>query len=176
MSLQELIDAVQTSAVAEWMRTTNPAMQIAESVHVAAAIMVLGTVLIVDLRLLGLADMGRPFTRIGRGTLPVTWTAFAVAVVTGSLMFTTSAATYVGNTAFQLKALALLAAGINMALFQLVTARSVAEWDSRTPPRAARAAGLASLLLWVAVVLLGRWIGFTKGYDFSIPVGVELPF
>jgi hypothetical protein len=176
MSLQELGEWVQSSAVAEWMRVTNPAMQIAEAAHVAAAVMVLGTVLIVDLRLLGLADVHRPFTLIGRGTLPLTWTAFAIAVVTGALMFTTSAVTYVGNTAFQLKALALLAAGINMALFQLVTARGVAEWDSRAPPLGARAAGLASLLLWAAVVLLGRWIGFTKGYDFTIPAGVELPF
>ena len=176
MSLRALSEWLQTSAVAEWMRITNPAMQIAEATHVAAAVMVLGTVLIVDLRLLGLADLHRPFTRIGRGILPLTWTAFAIAVVTGSLMFTTSAVTYLGNAAFQLKVLALLAAGINMALFQLGTARSVAEWDSRAPPLAARVAGLASLLLWAAVVLLGRWIGFTKGYDFSIPAGVELPF
>ena len=31
-----------------------------------------------------------------------------------------------------------------------------------------------ALVLWAAVVLLGRWIGFTKGYDFTIPPGVEL--
>ena len=41
------------------------------------------------------------------------------------------------------------------------------------PLRAARIAGLASLVLWAAVVLLGRWIGFTKGYDFTIPPGVD---
>jgi len=33
-----------------------------------------------------------------------------------------------------------------------------------------------SLLLWAAVVLLGRWIGFTKGYDFTVPASFELPF
>jgi hypothetical protein len=38
------------------------------------------------------------------------------------------------------------------------------------------AAGALSLLLWAAVVLLGRWIGFTKGYDFTIPPGLELGF
>jgi hypothetical protein len=89
-------------------------------------------------------------------------------------MFTTSAQTYVGNTAFQLKAIALLAAGLNMAWYQVLMARGVAGWDLGAPPRAARVAGLTSLLLWAAVVLLGRWIGFTKGYDFTIPPGVEL--
>jgi hypothetical protein len=156
------------------MRTTNPAMQVVEATHVLAAVMVLGTVLIVDLRLLGVADSSRAFRRISRETLPLTWAAFCVAVVTGSLMFTTSAVVYFGNAAFQLKALALLAAGLNMALFQLVTASSTPAWDAGTPPRAARIAGLASILLWAAVVLLGRWIGFTKGYDFTIPPGVEL--
>ena len=157
------------------MRYTNPAMPVVEAAHVLAAVLVFGTVLVVDLRLLGLLDRSRALTRVSRETLPLTWAAFAVSVVTGSLMFTTSALTYFGNAAFQLKALALLAAGLNMALFQLSTARGVAAWDrDRPPPRAARAAGLLSILLWAAVVLLGRWIGFTKGYDFTIPAGVEL--
>jgi hypothetical protein len=174
MSVPSILESIQSSAIAEWMRTTNPAMQVVEATHVLAAVMVLGAVLIVDLRLLGVADSSRAFPRISRETLPLTWAAFCVAAVTGSLMFTTSAVVYFGNAAFQLKALALLAAGLNMALFQLVTVRGIAAWHVGTPPRAARIAGLVSLLLWAAVVLLGRWIGFTKGYDFTIPPGVEL--
>ena len=176
MSVDSILGSIQGSAVAEWMRDTNPAMQVVESAHVLAAVMVLGTVLIADARLLGLADTRRAFTRISRETLPLTWAAFALAVVTGSLMFTTSAPTYFYNTAFEFKALALLCAGLNMALFQLFTARGVAAWDLGKTPRAARVAGLISLALWAAVVLLGRWIGFTKGYDFAIPPGVELEF
>jgi len=174
MSAQSILESIQSSSIAEWMRTTNPAMQVVEATHVLAAVMVLGTVLIVDVRLLGFADSSRAFPRVSRETLPLTWAAFCVAVMTGSLMFTTSAVTYFGNAAFQLKALALLAAGLNMALFQFFTARSAVAWAIGTPPRAARIAGLVSLLLWAAVVLLGRWIGFTKGYDFTIPPGVEL--
>lgn len=172
--MQSILESIQSSALAVWMRDTNPAMQVVEATHVLAAVLVLGTVLIVDLRLLGLTDSSRAATRIGRETLPLTWLAFSVAVVTGALMFTTSASTYFANWAFQLKALALLAAGLNMAVFQLVTARGIAAWDRSVPPRAARIAGLASVLLWGAVVLLGRWIGFTKGYDFTIPPGIEL--
>jgi hypothetical protein len=175
MSIESVLQRIEGTALAEWMRSTVPAMQVVESTHVLAAVMVLGTVLVADLRLLGLADTRRAFTRIGRETLPLTWLAFGVAVITGSLMFTTSAETYFLNAAFRLKALALLAAGINMALFQLLTARGLADWDVGTPPRAARVAGLLSLALWAGVVLLGRWIGFTKGYDFTIPPGVELP-
>ncbi len=133
-----------------------------------------GTVLIVDLRLLALADASRAVTRVSRETLRLTWIAFVVSVITGSLMFTTSPQTYFYNAAFQWKALALLGAGLNMALFQLLTSREIATWNTQRPSSAARVAGFVSILLWAAVVLLGRWIGFTKGYDFAIPPGVEL--
>ena len=175
MSTQAILASIESSALAEWMRVTLPAMQIVEAMHVLAAVMLFGTVLIVDLKLLGVQDARRSFARVGRETLPLTWTAFGVAVVTGCLMFTTSAQTYFGNAAFQWKTVALAAAGVNMLLFQLTAARSTAGWDGGQPPRAARFAGLASLLLWAAVVLLGRWIGFTKGYDFTIPPGMEFP-
>jgi hypothetical protein len=115
---------------------------------------------------------------VSRETLRLTWLAFAVSVITGSLMFTTSPQTYFYNVAFQWKALALFGAGLNMALFQLLTARNATVWDEnrRLPPNAARIAGVVSILLWAAVVLLGRWIGFTKGYDFAVPPGLELAF
>jgi hypothetical protein len=175
MNTQSILESIQTSAIADWMRYTNAAMPVVEATHVLAAVLLFGTVLIVDLRLLRFVDSSRAFTRMSRETLPLTWLAFGISVVTGSLMFTTSAQTYFGNTAFQLKALALFGAGLNMALFQLLTARGATVWNrNRVGPGAARVAGLLSMLLWAAVVLLGRWIGFTKGHDFTIPPGVEL--
>jgi hypothetical protein len=176
MSTPTILTSLQASALGEWMRTSGAAPVI-ESMHVLSAVLLFGTVLVVDLRLLGLTDASRAVTRIGRETLPLTWIAFGVSAVTGGLIFTSSAQTYFANTAFRFKAVALLGAGLNMALFHLVTARGVATWDERGPvPPAARAAGLVSMVLWAAVVLLGRWIGFTKGYDFTIPPGVELGF
>jgi hypothetical protein len=160
VSTQSILESIESSALAVWMR------EIVEATHVLAAVMLFGTVLIVDLKLLGMQDASRTFARIGRETLPLTWAAFGVAVVTGALMFTTSAHTYFGNAAFQWKAVALAAAGANLGVFQLTAARDEAAWPGGRPPRAARIAGLASLLLWAAV---------TKGYDFTIPPGVELP-
>jgi hypothetical protein len=178
MSTQSILDSIQGSALANWMRYTNGAMPLVEATHVLAAVLLFGTVLIVDLRLLTLVDSSRAFTRVSRETLRLTWLAFAVSVITGSLMFTTSPQTYFYNVAFELKALALVGAGLNMALFQLLTSRNATVWDEnrQPPPNAARVAGVVSILLWAAVVLLGRWIGFTKGYDFAVPPGLELAF
>jgi hypothetical protein len=176
MSTQSVLDAIQRSAAAEWMRTTS-AGQMVEATHVVAAVLLFGTVLVVDLRLLGLADARRAFTRISRETLPLVWLAFIVSVITGSLMFAASPQTYFGNTAFRLKALALLGAGLNMTLFHSKTRRGAADWDqNRSARRVERVAGLLSVVLWAAVVLLGRWIGFTKGYDFAVPPGLDFEF
>jgi hypothetical protein len=177
MELPSIVQAIQASPPAEWMRTSVKAMPIVESIHVLAAATVFGTIFIVDLRLLGLPNTQRPLTRVTQEMLRLTWAAFAVAVVAGLLMFSANAHTYVLNTAFRLKMLALLCAGVNMAIFQGITFRAVGAWDKDVAPAlAARAAGAVSILLWVSVICLARWIGFTKGYDFKIPDNVHVNF
>ena len=153
------------------------AMPVVESLHVLASAIVFGSILIVDLRLLGFPDTRRPVTRVCNEMLRFTWSAFAVSLTAGALMFSANAHTYVGNTAFRLKMLALLGAGVNMALFHAFTYRSVGSWDQNKPtPLAARIAGAASILIWVCVIFLARWIGFTKGFDFKVPVNPHINF
>lgn len=177
MDVPAFIQAIQDSGVGEWMRTSVKAMPIIEAIHVLAAATVFGTIFIVDLRLLGLPNTQRPFTRISHEMLRLTWAAFVVALIAGALMFAANANTYYVNTAFRLKMVFLLAAGINMGIFQGLTYRSVSSWDAGVPtPAAARAAGLASILLWTTVIFLARWIGFTKGYNFDVPQDIDFQF
>jgi hypothetical protein len=177
MSTPALIQDIYDSGIAVWMRDSLKAMPFIESLHVLAIATVFGTILIVDLRLLGVAGMRRPFSTISSEMLPKTWIAFVIAVITGALMFAPNAITYYGNTAFRLKMLALLLAGLNMLAFHLFTERSIAQWD-RSPrtPTGARIAAIISITIWLAVIFLGRWIGFTKGYDFSVPDDVQFEF
>jgi hypothetical protein len=177
MSAPAIIQAIHASGLADWMRHSLKAMPVVESVHVLALATVFGSILLVDLRLLGLRDTHRAVTALSRDLLRVTWSAFVVAVLSGALMFMPNAITYYDNTAFRLKLLAILAAGVNMVIFQLFTWRSVKRWDSAArTPLAARTAAALSIILWITVILLGRWIGFTKGYDFSVPEDVQFEF
>lgn len=154
---------LQATPVAEFMQQSDWAFPTAESLHVVALCLVLGTIAIVDLRLIGVAATRAPFTAVARDCLRWTWAAFALALVTGVLMFIANADSYLGNTAFRVKMLLMLLAGANMALFELRTVRSVATWDTAAAvPLAARLAGLLSLGCWIAIVGFGRWIGFTK--------------
>ncbi len=133
-----------------------------ESVHVLAIVIVVGTISIVDLRLLGLASTSRPVQRLMRDTLPITWTAFTVAAITGSLLFSSRAIDYTQNFFFMGKMALLLLAATNMLVFHRFGARDIAQWSAaKTTPAAAKLAGGVSLTIWVAVVAFGRWIGFT---------------
>ena len=63
---------------------------------------------------------------------------------------------------FVAKMFLLVSAGLNMAIFHLFSAREMKRWGSgiHLPFRAKLAGGL-SIVLWIAVVACGRWIGFT---------------
>jgi hypothetical protein len=160
--LHDLISYFETSGVADAVRENDVLFPLIESIHVLAICLVVGSILAVDLRLLGLASIHRSVSRVTRGILPLTWGAFLVAVTSGSLLFISNATKYLGNGFFVAKILLIAAAGLNMAVFHLISERDMPRWDNdaRLPLRARLAGGL-SLLLWVAVVACGRWIGFT---------------
>jgi hypothetical protein len=161
-SIGSILSWLEGLRLANFIAETDWAFAAVESVHVIALASLLGTIAVVDLRLLGLAWAGRPYTEVAREVLPWTWGAFIFAVMTGSLMFITQAAAYYANVAFRIKMLLLLLAGINMLIFQLITARGVARWDQGTPiPLSGKIAGMLSLTFWIAIVFFGRRIGFT---------------
>jgi hypothetical protein len=170
------IQAIESSAVGEWMRSNLFAMPWVNAAHVLCVTLVFGTVLVVDLRLLGVLDRGRTVTGISREMLRLTWAAFTGAVISGLLFFCANATTYWFNTAFRFKMLAIVLAGVNMLIFQSVTFRGVKAWDRSIPPRAARVAGALSILIWVSVIVLGRVIGFTKSVDVSVPENIDFDF
>jgi hypothetical protein len=177
MDLAALLAQLESSGLAEWLRGSLKAIPVIEAIHVMAIAVVFGTIFIVDLRLLGYPGNSRSFTRTSNELLRWTWGAFALAVTTGILLFVPNANTYFNNTPFLFKMGALVCAGLNMAVFHLVTARTVHQWDKDVPViGAGRIAATVSIVIWTAVIFLGRWIGFTKGYDFGVPEDVDLNF
>lgn len=153
--------AVEASGVAVFMRENAIAFPLAEAVHVLGLSVVVGSIGMVDLRLLGVSARSHAVTRYAGEILPWTWGAFAVAATTGLLMFSSAATKYAANLPFLIKMGLLACAALNMLVFHLITQKSVAQWDNDTPtPLGAKVAGGLSLVLWIGVVAAGRWIGF----------------
>lgn len=133
-----------------------------EGVHVLALCLVIGSIAMLDFRLLGITSRGRPVARVLRDVLPVTWGAFAIALATGLLMFASNAVQYAHNRCFQAKLGLLLLIGVNTAVFHFFVEPRVIGLEPTSPlPRQARVSGAVSIVLWIGVTALGRWIGFT---------------
>jgi hypothetical protein len=162
MQLHDLIAFFEDSALADNIRENDLLFPLIESIHVVAISLVVGSILFVDLRLLGLASVHRSVSRVTSGILALTWTAFAVAVTSGGLLFISNATKYLANPYFVAKLLLIAAAGVNMMVFHGISARDLPQWENKARlPLSARLAGGLSILLWIAVVACGRWIGFT---------------
>lgn len=133
-----------------------------ESVHVLGVTLVIGTVGIIELRLIGVASLNRSVSRVLKDVLPITWSAFAVSAISGFLLFASNAPTYAYNTFFLTKAALLFLAGLNALGFHTFVERSITRWDSAArTPIPARLSGAFSLVMWIGVVICGRWVGFT---------------
>jgi hypothetical protein len=162
MTIDQFILLIEHTGLATFVREGDWWFPLAECLHVLSITAVFGSILMMDLRLVGLASRDSAVTKLSKEVLPYTWIAFGCAVISGSIMFISRATTYWNNTQFELKFLFMALAAANMLIFHFGAFRRVAEWDDALPPPpSVRLAGALSISLWIAVIFFGRWIGFT---------------
>jgi hypothetical protein len=166
MQLDALWHALESAGLSIAIRETPFAFAAVETVHVIALAVVFGSIAIVDLRLLGVASKAIPVSEMSKELLRWTWGAFALALVSGAVMFAARAPEYMVNKHFLLKFGVMALAGVNMAIFHFGAYRRIERWDLGPTPAAARVAGFASLAFWIVIVGLGRWIGYSLGMHF----------
>jgi hypothetical protein len=157
VSPQDFAQSLSETSLSMALTDSTWAFPAIESAHVVVITLVVGSIAVVDLRLLGLASRGRDPRDLIRSILPVTWVAFTLAVITGSLLFVANPISYAANFFFLGKMALLLTAGLNMVLFHVFAHRHLDSEGALLP----RVSGGASLALWVTIVAFGRWIGFT---------------
>jgi hypothetical protein len=163
-SVIEFMHSIEKSTVGIAVAQSPYGFSVLDMLHIASISVVFGMIAMLDLRLIGVALRNHPITELSRQVLPWTWAAFAIAAITGVLMFTGQAAKYAVNFAFLVKLGVLALAAANMLVFHFITYRGVAKWDrDAAVPLAGMIAGAISLLCWIAVVCYGR---FTAYYMF----------
>ena len=157
-------------ALCEWLASTRWSIALHESLyayplvettHVLSLMLFVGTVSLVDLRLLGWLFRDVAVSEVTARLLPWTVAGFAIAVSSGSLLFFAIPVRTYQSLFFRIKVVMLLVAGVNAALFHRRTKRGALVWDRLpTPPLRARAAGAVSLVSWVTVIAMGRMIAY----------------
>ena len=135
-----------------------PAIQ---SVHIIGLTMLVGTICLLDLRLLGIGLRGRPVGDLASALAPWTSGGLLTVLVTGPLLFGSDLTRYLSNPAFVVKMLLLGAALTG----HFTLHRSVVRNDGMTSPARQKIVAILSLIVWSGVVLSGRAIA-----DFDIRV------
>lgn len=126
-----------------------PALEI---VHLAGIALLLGNLVLFELRLFGLAR-ALPLAQLARLALGLALAGFLLAGGSGLLMFATQAQELLTNSAFLWKMGLLVLAGSNAALFH-------ARGGVRRADSLARLQMLVSTIIWLAVLACGRWIAY----------------
>jgi uncharacterized membrane protein len=162
MPVDTFLKSIEATNFATTIRDSIWMFPIIESIHVISFTLVVGTIGIIDLRLLGVASAQRSFRKMSSDILKWTWGAFIVTVATGVMMFSTNARVYYHNPFFRAKMVLLVLAGLNMLIFELSAGRTIHTWDQTAPtPRIGKAVAGVSLVLWISIIFMGRIIGFT---------------
>jgi len=130
-----------------------------ETSHVAFIVLFAGLVIMMDLRLVGLAFTHAPLAQIQRRLFPWQMATFAPSTATGILLFCVDPLRYYLNVLFLAKLVFLALAGLNALAFHLKTYRRAEGWDEDPQViTTARLAGVASLLLWSLTIVSSRLI------------------
>jgi hypothetical protein len=162
-------------SICQWLDSTrlNAAMRMStwffptfDVVHTLGIVLVAGTIMLVDLRLLGLALRSVPVAAVVERIVPWTLRGFALMFVTGALLFSSEAVKLYNSPAFRIKLVLLALAGLNALIFHQTVYRDAGNWDqSAAVPVRARLTGLLSLAFWIAIIAAGRAIAYGSGYD-----------
>jgi len=130
------------------------AFPVVQSIHFIGFALSIGTIAIVDLRLLGMGMRRQTAAQLAADLTPWTYSGLAIMLITGPLLFSADAVVYHYNASFQFKMVCLTLA----LLFHFTLHRRAIRPEGS--PVIARLAGGLSLLLWTAVVAGGRMIAF----------------
>jgi len=136
---------VTTLATSRWL------YGLVSVVHYSAVFFCVGTIVLMDLRILGVAYRNQALSVLAEQLRPWTWIGFGAVAVSGFLLFAVEAGDFAAVTPFRLKMLVIVLAVVSA----LAIEWSMLKWD-RAPvvPVTARVVALISILLWLGAILV----------------------
>ena len=133
-----------------------------QCVHILGIAVVMSSILMMDLRLLGLVGRDDAIQLSSRRYLPWVWWTLLVLLCSGAVLIVGEPRRSLQNPVFLLKMGLLLGASTLTAITQFPFGQDSGFWQAPRRRYAAKALALASLALWVGIVLAGRWIAYTQ--------------
>jgi hypothetical protein len=157
--MMELFRWLEHTPIAHAIRDWRWAYPALETGHYIGLSLLVGGIMLIDLRVLGFAPKLQMKSMIG--LLPFVWVGFLINVTTGSLLFIYGAVNFGTNAAFWVKMTCLVIAGLNALAFDLSVKRYSYDWvAAERPPPLVKIFATLSFALWLCVVTAGRWLAY----------------
>jgi uncharacterized membrane protein SirB2 len=154
-------DWLSLTPVSMFFQTVEWIIPAVQSVHILAIAIVMSSVIMVDLRLLGLMGHSQSISGLTRRFIPWVWCSLVVLLLTGIVLITAEPRRDLLNPVFQAKMALVVVAIIVTAIFQETVRRNMEFWDLSPRSRwGAWITAVVSLLVWTAIVVCGRWIAY----------------
>lgn len=160
--MQTLAELFSNAALAAFVNDHDWAWPLCEILHFAGMALLIGTIGLLDARILGLGK-GIPIAALEK-LVPLGIAGFVVNLVTGYIFIAGNPVggplDYLANLAFQIKMLLVLLAGVNLAVYYFAGIERTAQaiGPDGDAPRNAKLVAAASLFFWIAVIVFGRLI------------------
>lgn len=156
-SLQHFVDWLAKTPVSQTIQKVGWIIPTVQTIHILAIAAVVGSMVLLDLRVLGIAARAQSLSSVSHRLLPWVWRALIVLLLSGLVMVTGEPGRSLVNTIFQVKmALVMLAAVLTFFLQRDLYAHAASDAASA----GAKTIAAFSLALWVAIVFAGRWIAY----------------
>jgi hypothetical protein len=161
-TVPEFLEWLEGTSLGAIARESLYGFQVLVAVHILGLIFSVGTLLWVDLRMMGICLNGYRLAEVYRALSRWFIGGFIIMFLSGIALFAGFATSAYENNYFRIKMLVILVAGINAIVFHALVNRMPAINDSEVAsPANVRFAGFTSILLWAVVVLCGRMMSYT---------------
>ena len=136
---------------------------IIQTVHILGIAVVMGSIVLLDLRVLGLAVPSQKIGEMTNRVMPWLWWALASNFVSGAFFLFARPNRYFNNPIFGWKVSFLIPAVLLALFFHIMSRNQANYWELNTPRVwTARCIALVSLGLWIMVAMAGRWIAYSE--------------
>jgi hypothetical protein len=139
-----------------YLRESTYGFSVLLTLHVVSLCIFFGLILMMDLRLVGWGNLRTRARDMSERLIPWQMVGFIIMVGTGVALVWAQPLRYYGKTFFWWKMGLMALAGVNAAVIHLITSKSEDAWESS----AAKTAGVVSIVLWTAILALGRLVAY----------------
>ena len=157
-----LADWISTTPVSVALQNHSWMVATSQSIHILGICVLFSSACMINTRILGLGARGRTVSQLTDTMVPWMWRALTVLVITGLIQILAEPVRQFVTPAFWAKMVMIVIVATMTALYARSVRRGAAAWDEASSRHAgAKLFAIASTLLWFAIIVCGRFIGYT---------------